>query len=222
MPQTNQLRRAKKPFGKPRRNYVQSAQKVASTAARALSIARHIYGVINAEKKFHDATVSSTFDYTGAVNCLSLVPGGSGESQRNGNSIFVKGLSIRGNSYMNTTAASVSLRIMVIQDLSPNPGTLTTADVLQTVGGSYAPFSPLNDDNRRRFKVLTTKLVVMNNTGQQALPLKTYIPLKTHCRWNSSTSTDLNKGHIYTLIISDEPTNPPGVQFYSRLYYYDN
>lgn len=223
MPQTNKLRRGKRvkkvvPFAD--RKF--SLNQVGKSAMSALSMAKHLAGIINAEKKFHDAQVGASFDYTGAVNCLTEVPGGSGAGQRNGNSIFLKGVLIRGNMEINASVTNTVMRIIVFQDTSPNPGTVTTADVLEEVGTGYAPYSPMNNVNRRRYKVLSTKMVTLNSAGESGVPIKAYVPLTTHCRWNSSTSTDLDKGHIYTLIISNQPTLSPSAYLQTRVYYYDN
>lgn len=222
MPQTNKLRRGRKSKkSKSLMNTKFTLSGIAKQALSALSMAKHVAGIINAEKKFFDTEVASSYNYTGAVNCITEVPGGSGPNQRNGNSVFIKGVSIRGNMEINVSATHTVLRFIVLQDLSPNPGTLTTADVLQQVGTGYAPFSNISDVNRRRFKVLATKMVTLT-TSESAVPLKTYIPLSTHSRWNSATATDFDKGHIYTLCVSNQPTNSPNLNYLSRVYYYDN
>lgn len=218
MPETNKFRRkAKKEIVKVAKGM--SAYDVAMKALKGLQFVR---GIINAEKKFFDTSVASTYTYNGAVNCLTLVPGGSALSQRNGNSIFVRGLSIRGSILLDTGTSSCVVRMIVFQDLDSDPGTVNPTDVVQTIGTADAPYAPVENVNRRRFKILTTKMVTLSSSGDIMLPFKTWIPLKTHCRWNTSTASDINKGHIYTLILSDRTTFPPTIRYVSRVHYYDN
>lgn len=195
---------------------------VSEIATKALQGVNYVRQLINVEKKTHDAQVNSTFDYTGIVNCLTLVPGGSAEQQRNGNSILLKAVAIRGRVALDTIGVNNSIRIIVFQDLSPNPGSVTPANLIESTGTIYAPFSPMNTDNRSRFKILSSKLLTLTQSGNANAAFKFYLPVNTHCKWNSATSSDLNKGHIYTLIVSNTATSLPAVTYMSRVYYYDN
>lgn len=221
MPQTNSLRRGKKKKSTKFIDKKVSIRDMAKGVSSLWNQVLEIKGIINAEKKYFQTQAASSYDYNGSIQYLTLIPGGSAESQRNGNSCYVKGVSLRGYAVKHTSATDTVLRIMVCIDKSPNPTGLAASDVLNVTGSTYAPFSGINNDNKTRFKVLTTKLVTLNS-GETSSPFKAYLPLKHHCKWNSSTASDINKGHIFLLIISQEATNTPSVQYRSTVSYYDN
>lgn len=223
MPQTNTLRRKGKK--KKSTKFIDKKVSIRDMAKGVSSLwnqVLEIKGIINAEKKFFDTTVGATYDYNGAVNCLTLIPGGSAMQQRNGNSVFLKGISLRGSVLLDSLSAATAIRILIFQDLDCDPGTVTAGNVLETLGSVNAPYAPIDNVNRRRFKIYTTKMITLSTGGDSLYPLKMWLPLKTHCRWNSSTGSDINKGHIYTLIVSDRATYMPTVRYVARAHYYDN
>lgn len=219
MPQTNKLKRGRrktsKPWYKRKYNALQLAQKAASGVM-------YLKGLVNAEKKFHDVSVNAAVSWNGSINHITAIAGGSGENQRNGNSIFARYVSLRGVVNSDPAAAVSTVRMLVIIDKDSDSGTPTFNEILGGAGTIFAPFANINDDNRRRFKVLTTKLMTFSNAGQQSIPFKAYIPLKHHVRWNSSTSTDIDKGHVYVVFVSTVATNTPSMVLQSRVAYYDN
>ena len=153
---------------------------------------RSIRGLINVEKKFKDTQTTGTVDYGGTIYHLTSITQGDQIDQRNGNSILLKSLFIRGQVRMDTTgsAQSSTVRIILFQDNNDNNAVApTVAQVLQTVGSVYAPYSPLNVNNYDRFRVLCTQMLTLNNTGANTLPIKMYKKLNTHCRWQGSTAS---------------------------------
>lgn len=219
MPQTNRLRRGrkvykKKPWYKRKYNALQLAQK-------AVKGVWYLKGLVNSELKFHDYTASANFDFNGAMYNITSIAGGSGENQRNGNSIFVRYITLRGIIAANTSVAYNTCRMIVFIDKDSSGAVPTAADLLATTGTGYAPIAPLNDDNRKRYKVLTSKTMSLSPSDYN-LPFKSYIPIRHHVRYNSPTFNDYDKGQIYVLFISDQNTAVPLFTLYSRVAYHDN
>ncbi|WP_445779126.1 hypothetical protein, partial [Shewanella sp.] len=43
-----------------------------------------------------------------------------------------------------------------------------------------------------------------------------------HVKWNGTTASEIKKGGMYMLLLSDEATNTPTCVYNTRLSYYDN
>jgi len=198
-----------------------SNKSTAQKALTALRIANGLRMIVNAEKKFYDRSNNVELTNVGQVDLLTAIAQGSGESQRNGNSVLLKSVLVRGR--ITTDAPNATIRVMLIHDKSPDPGTVTLADILTGASDGYAPFNPMNDDNRRRFRVLGSKLMSINSNNTN-MPFKFYVKLNHHARWNSSTSTDINVGHVYLVfanILSGVTYDTYAIST-SRITYYDN
>lgn len=219
MPQTNRLRRSRKtsrrtPWYKKKYNAMQIASK-------ALSGVNYIRGLVNSELKFHDVESSTTFSNSGAMINLTEIAGGSGDAQRNGNSIFVRYITLRGIMAANTNASYNTCRMIVFIDKDTSGTTPTASDVLATTTTGFVPIAPLNDTNRARYKVLTSKLVLLSPSDYNE-PFKSYMNIRHHVRYNSATATDTDKGQIYCLFVSDQDTLTPLYTLHSRVAYHDN
>lgn len=192
-----------------------------SMAYAAYTGVRQLRMLVNAEKKFHDKVYSSTITNAGSIVNLCEIAQGDGNTTRDGVSVLCNSLYIKCNTIMNITANTSILRYMVIKDKQQIADTAPAVlDVLETA----SVLSPLQKLNVGRFSVLSDKTVsVLENGRQQTGVQKLYIRTPGHhIRWNGTASTDIQKGGLYLLIISDQSAAYPTFQYNARLSYYDN
>lgn len=213
-----------------RSQFTSTLYKGASTASKALALAKSavstaamLKGIINSEKKKVDIDVSAaTLDRAGTVWHLTQISQGDTLSQRNGNSILLKHVSIR--CYLNAATSSVGdlCRLYVIQDTQQvSDATPTFADIFYTVNGNML----LNTNTVGRYRILAQKDVHLSTAGQALKSCDLDIPMDDHVRYNGTAATDVQKGGIYLVAMSTVTTgavNKPGITWLSRCTYYDN
>lgn len=174
---------------------------------------------VNVEKQKLDTTViAGTQGTTPTVVHLSALATGDAEGTRTGNSVKCINLSHHINARIDSSANFTRVRYVVVQDLQQVGDTAPAmTDVYETA--SVSAF--LNKATVGRFKILFDR--VYNLDAQRpSVYLKTFKYLNHHIRYNGVNSTDVQKGGIYGMLVSDENTNPPTCGIISRLTYIDN
>lgn len=204
-------RRSQKPWYKKKYNAME-------IAGKALSGVRHLKGLVNAEKMKIDAVESATINTTGGVYQLSPIPQGDTDGSRHGNSVYARSIFGRLGLVKALAADTTFVRFMIFID---NQQTADTTPTLTDVLESASVFAPLNNLTVGRYSIKYDKLISMSAL-HDATHRKIFIPLKHHIRYNGTASTDIQKGGIYALVISDQPTNVPSFTYNLRLNYYDN
>ena len=137
---------------------------------------------------------------------------------RTGNSLLTKGLVCRFNGVANGSATATLLRMLIIQDnqqiadTDPTIATLLESDVM----------SGLAIGALGRYKVLMDKTVCLDNVSKKQFTTTKFIRLNHHIRFNGSASTDIQKGGLYLVLLSDEAANTPTCVYNTRLSFYDN
>lgn len=225
----------------------------ASLAMKAWNATKYITSLINVEEKMFDFTQAlTTQTYTGSVVNLSNVAEGSDYNNRDGNSILVQKLEIRGQVNSSTNNAGINavpvIRILILRDMLQNAGAdPTPADILETTGTALAPFSPFNhildgqgNSSARRFRVLkdfthqlvppfgttiaTTTTGNLDALGSDSVSFDWRIPVGAHTMFKGTSGADASDyvGALYALMISNVQTNGPNVALYSRMYFTDN
>lgn len=214
-------RRARRPSRRPRP--MSSADMAWSLAKRAWTNTKFLKGIINSEKKYIDLSFNNNPDVSsGTVNFLNDIPVGDTAITRDGNSVRMKSLSIKGVIQLNTSATQTYVRMLVVQwyanvlDVTPS-----FADVLE----SLSITSHYNKDYVGNFRVLTDRNMIVDTQ----FPLKTfsfYYPLNAVTRWlttdTSGDQTSMTKNGLYFMCFSSEATNTPAVNITSRVLFYDN
>lgn len=193
-----------------------SALQLASKAWRAT---RYIKGLVNSEMFHKDTSFSNTIiSSSGYVQPLCSIAQGDTTGARTGNSILVRNLLLRIRWSKDGAASTTVGRFILFQD-KQQVGDTTPAvtDILEAADVD----SPLNLSSSGRFKVLMNKTINLT-TYNPIYHKETYRKLYTHVRYNGTGATDYQKGGLYLLFISDQPTNTPAVDLYARLGYHDN
>lgn len=150
---------------------------------------------------------NSALDQTGAVTLLNAVATGTDFTNRIGRKVCWKSVLIQGHTSPTANiAAGCYGRIMIIYDSQPNGALPSATDVLL----SNAPNSPMNLNNRDRFKILWDKRVTAgayNVTASTAVADRTVTEVRKYKKINLETIfdgttaaiADIQSGSIFML-----------------------
>lgn len=195
---------------------------VGRVAKAALDTALFVKGLVNAEFKNVDTNSFVTAVAGGSVILLNGTTQGDGQTNREGSSFKMTSLYLRYSTTANATASYNTYRVMLVMDRQSNGVAPGVTDILAT----NTMDSPRNLDYVKRFKVLYDQV---NNVGLNAKPQDFYsfkLKLQTHvqCFQSSNTGTvsDITTNGLFLVILSDQATNGPSVNYYHRLRFVDN
>lgn len=193
-------------------------------AGKAWSTAKYLKGIINSELKFKDNTQEGqNISNAGTIALISDLVQGDGAGERNGNSVLVKNIFIRGRVLLDPIAVSSQFRLIILRD-TMNTGTApTVGNILTNAGTGLCCLSPLNKlGSPGRYKILYTKLFTLNNNGTRSQVFKSFIKLDKHIKYTGPDADDEYRNQIYVLMVSNEAVNLPQISYVTRLSYYDN
>ena len=190
-------------------------------AVQAIRGVKHLKGLVNVEKHRHIISIPLTnIDSDGTVISLTDLAQGNDAGQRTGNSVLVKGIATKMVCRNSASSFNTTLRLMWFMDTQQVGDTSpSVTDVLD--GASVV--QPLNHNTVGRFKILKQIFITMSNTGGNTQKvLNFFIKLNHHVRYNGTTVSDIQRGGLYLLAISDEDTNMPSINATQTVQYYDN
>lgn len=214
MPKRSLMRKKSLRKSRGYRNY-KCAKNLALEAWKGVKMLK---GLVNVENKMFTVAVSQSVANTGVVLPLAAIPAGDDVDTRNGNSILGKYWSWRFRCAMNASASHTTVRLMCFVDKANQGVDPSPSDVLEALNVS----APMNVDNTDRFTILYDKQFTLNITANQEISGHAFRKLNFHLKYTGVTNADYSINQIYMLLISDEPTNLPGVDGYSRIGFYDN
>lgn len=185
---------------------------------------KYIRSLVNVEYKKFDGAVAST---VGTTPFLALAPcsvsQGDTDQQRNGNSIRLKSLLIKGQFLLNPSATTTQMcRMIVVMD-NQQIGDTTPAfsDIIDSGFGNNI-YAPLNNETVGRFTVLLDRVYSLQPNGDTLKSLYHYLKMDKHVRFNGPANTDIQKNGIYVYCVSNDNTNLPSLQLVSRTTFIDN
>lgn len=226
MPAPNSTKRSgRRRRNKPSKAWYDKKYSAMQIAGKAWSTAQYLKGLINVERKFLDVNQSGdTINWNGTVAQLANINQGDGVNQRDGQSVLLKSILIRGAITYGSVHGSNLIRVVVFMDKRNSTGVFPSPlDVYANVGNANAPNSPLLNNSYGRFKILYTNLFTVSDTGQKARPFKIYINhIDKHIHYTGTAGTDESRNQIYIMYTSDVNTDDPSISYYSRIRYIDN
>jgi len=201
------------------------AYKHRNTAVKALKLASKVARMVNVEYKAHEINTVNNYDIGGEV--LSLTNGiaqGDGYNTRDG--ISIKPMRLSGRCYveMNVSAPTTLFRCIVFRGKNEKgeiytPQGNSQLDILDP--DAIGPLARKNRDNRFGTKILYDKLFTLSQSGTRAKVLDLNIRLDGHVNYENTT-TDVDNGGLYILLISDQDTLTPVWRSQLTLTYTDN
>lgn len=205
-------------------------QKVGGLAIKALSM-------LNSEKKHVDVTrANAVVTSAGSMTLLNGLTQGTTDVTRVGDDVkFTSSFLRMGIQHNSAVTSGEFLRFILFRDNQSNGAAPSGNDLLVT---SSDPFSPLNLDYSRRFKILKDKIYCTSDSGSnEAQYLKFFLDFSkvkpSHSSkvnihktdyglGNAGTVADISTGAYYIWLCSNEAVNGPFVRFTNRLRYVDN
>lgn len=185
---------------------------------------RYLYGLVNSELYKYDQTLTATAVSTsGGTLHLTSIAQGDGDGNRTGNSVFVRSVNIRGVLKLNLASAELAqpIRLAVVIDTQQLSDTgVNVANVYEAVN----TYSHLNSDVAGRYKILYSHVFVPSTATMAQMPFQINLPMQQHVRFNGTTGSDIQKGGIYFLYMSNvaSASNPPSIDLEARVSYHDN
>lgn len=209
-----------------RRAQHRSKKSLAKKVATVTRSVNKIRGVIETKHKDTYAASTSVSTVPGVV-MLNDIGQGDDVVNRSGNYAVWKSVSMRiigeaGDSYN-------YLRCMVVWDKQPTGVALTAAELFQDNIGSDV-LSPVNWDNRRRFKIVmdkTIKLDTYAESGRSPYIFNKTIKLpstvgKTYYSGSAGLIANIKTGVLYFIYLSDSgATTHPTFRYYIRSTFQD-
>lgn len=179
---------------------------------------RLLKGLVNVENHMYTQSVNTTISNAGSISSLGAIAAGNDTDNRQGNSILAKYWSWRFRLDMSASATKTTTRILVFVDKAGQGVVPAVSDVLVAAN----PSSPLNVDNTDRFVILYDKQYALSITGNQTVSSHSYRKLNFHMKFSGTAGANYDINQIFILLISNEPTNFPIIDGYSRIGFYDN
>lgn len=190
-------------------------------ARSALKGVQMLRGIVNSERMYNDQVMTSTAT-TAAQSCVAISQG-DGSSDRTGNSILVRSISIAGQVEINSSVTSnTRCCLLLVQDMQQVADTTpTSTDILR---GPTDPLSLLNTNTSGRFKVIKRWNFFLTPVagGRPVHQFRKYLKLYSHVRYNGSATTDIQKGGYYLIWVNSESVNRPTLNLVVRTGYHDN
>lgn len=156
-----------------------------------------------------DTQITSTaVSTTPIVTLVSGIAEGTAVNQHQGRKLHIKSIRWSGHVYADTAATVNTVRLSLIHDLAPNGALPDVSLIYDTVGGNYGPWSPLNINGMRRFRVLASRVLSIagqsTTTAAQAVqPFDIYVKRNIDVQLLTGTAaiTSIASGAIYAVLI---------------------
>jgi len=191
-------------------------------AMKALKMAVKLRGIINSEKKFRNANLLNTaITTTASVALVTNIAQGDTESNRNGNSVLLKSIELKGN--IGYAAASGTITdLFLIEDKKAVNGTAPSFGEV-FVGSPASVALWRNMDFDQRFVIKWQKQFIQHSEIDMVPINETiYLGDNHHCKWYGTNGSDTESGHYYLMAVSNISTNSPVLYLDKRIRYYDN
>lgn len=213
-------RRRRRVVRRPQYTSLGSAMHLARRAAQGVY---YLKGLVNSELLKHDSSLSTYTDLSnaGVIFHLTGISQGDTQSTRTGNSIFVRSVDIR--LFFKTVHSHNLVRVALVADSQQLGDTLPSyTDIYDSSGSTIAPLSHLNSGTVGRFRILYSRTFVLDDGEYANKAVKIFKKLRHHVRYNGTISTDIQKGGLYLVMVSNDGTNMPQYVMDYRVSYHDN
>lgn len=193
-------------------------------ARSALALARRNASLF--EKKHIDSVIGSTgMSSTPTAYHLTAITQGDSDEERIGLQVQMSGLKLNWTARPSVSAgAATFLRVMVV--VKKTPGTsITNAELFEDTTTGRMHYSVQEWVHRYAHKVLYDKTLECGRggpVGTTGIAHSVWIPIPAGCqkvRFDNSGNPEKNSLHL--VIVSNQATNTPGVEFNRRLYFKD-
>lgn len=224
-----------------------TAMPVRAYGGSRVPLASRGYRLNNAERKVYDITTTVyPVNTAGSVTAICIPILGTDMTNRIGRKVVVKSIQARGIARVRLAEANTNgmagpqlIRIIYLVDLQPNGALPAITDVLvQAIAQS-----PMNLNNRDRFRILSDKMITLDNyTRDTATPGSEYVGFNRTAQHfkmykkcnqevifnatNAGTVADITSGAILQVIVGNQATDgaggPGSAAIFTRCRFLDN
>jgi len=180
---------------------------------------KNIVESLNVEKKMYDKSINTTVNNSGSIYSLAEIAQGLGQSDREGNKLKITSVSTRGTISISSAATYTTARIIIFVDTQQ---VADTAPSVTSVLESASPLAFYNKLTLGRFQILEDNMYSMHTYDNPSPKFQSHLKPMHHIYYNGANSTDIQKGGVYVLVISDQATNQPVFAMNHRTRYVDN
>jgi len=122
----------------------------------------------------------------------------------------------------NASSNQTMIRVALVLDRQCNGASITLSE-LYADKASHPIISPLKLNFANRFRVLWTRVIILNDDKPEGVIMKTF-RMNHHIFYNGNSGTiaDLTSKNLAFVIFSNETTNSPTMTYYSRVRFIDN
>jgi len=180
---------------------------------------KKIKDMVNVEYKEHSSfSTGSVINYSGIQFILNTIAQGSANGQRDGDSLKLQRLTLRGAVQLNAAGQETLVRMIIINDknnIISSPSTLLTYN-----GSNLACFGNKQDENKYETKILYDRMIKVSNQSP-ITPFKINLPLNFHTNYTAGSSV-INNGALKLIFLSNVNVSAPSTSFLYQLSYTDN
>lgn len=202
--------------------YAGDAYDLARRTWKGLNAVRRL---INIEEKFYVSDLSVSAVQTPTITHVSGIAQGTDISGRIGDSIKIQHLTLRGRIAVNAAVTTwSSYRLLLLRDMSCSGVAPSATDIFQAVATTVTTRSCINYINRQRFGLLLDEYGTVDPGSNKCDTFLFDIPLDKHVFYKGSTNTvsDADRGSLFLVAVSDEPTNGVDIKAYLSFTYTDD
>jgi hypothetical protein len=199
-----------------------------SLAKRTANGLNEIRKLINVEHKYIETNIVSNSGWNGTVTYLSGNSQGNDINSRDGDSIRVLHLFLKGCVFRDPdSVVNESVRFIIFRDLQNNGTAPTGAELLSTVGSVMAPYQPMNGINgpnyNNRFTIVYDRLFSIQASDQlKSFEFEDSTPRHIIYRGTGATTASAGNGSYWSAVFSNTNSDFPTVNFVARITYTDN
>lgn len=159
-----------------------------------------------AEHKYFDATASDTSlintDDTSLLAAFQYaIPQGSGQSEREGNQIFMKGVNMRA---LITCLSLCSMRMLLLLiDRGDNAVVGEVGTDFDYTNISLLGHLPRDVDNYK-YKVIMDKTIDLDPDSKGSVTMNKYFKINKKCHWPSSTTSDDHTNRLLLFVYTNQ------------------
>lgn len=179
-----------------------------------------IGGLLNAEKKYKDHAITSAITNTPSFLKLNDPAQGDGASERNGDSIKGKTLTITVQLAWNTAGANYQTIRLVLLKYNRENNTPAWSDVFENIPSGVYHLQNKDPTKMSYSKLLLDKKFILS-ANRPSIIRKYTFKVPYHVQFTTGTTT-INMGLILLGSVSDTTANHPGVSVNTRYRYIDN
>lgn len=205
-------------YGRKRRYYKgkKTAKKV---AYRALKVAYRAKKQLKGEHYYLDVTGTKNVTPTATPVHLCPIPQGDTNSSREGDQVQARSLFLRYELKNSSAGAAARSRIIVFAYAQDRRLTPTISGDDYSILETSSTLSPINYKNKNMFKVLHDESYTGSPDSTTQWIRKIHIKLNHPIHFTNTDGTQFSRGHIFMLCISNDGTNYPICDYYTRLRY---